>query len=154
MNAAVAHSPLTLVRNPDAMGPASTRVTRTYAASPDKVFRAWTDPASIKAWFAKGEECSADVREGGLFFIAMRGMSKLNPHYGRYLRIDKPRTLEFTWVSEWTQGKESVVTIEIAARGPQTELTLTHDGLPTEEHAAMHNQGWSGFLDELTERLR
>ena len=48
------------------------------------------------------------------------------PHYGRYLRIDRPRLLEFTWISEGTRGKESVVTIELVARGGKTELTLTH----------------------------
>ncbi len=140
-------------RNTQVMGPSSIRVTRRYDAMPEKVFRAWTDPASISAWLTKGEYASADVRPGGLFYLEMRGMEKINPHYGRYLRVDAPRALEFTWVSEWTQGKESVVLLEFAEHDGKTELTLTHDGLPNEELAAAHEQGWTSFLDELGPRL-
>lgn len=152
MNAAI-NSPLMQGRNVKAMGPHSIRLTRTYSAKPEKVFKAWTDPASIGAWLAKGEYFSADVRVGGLFYIEMRGLEKINPHYGRYLRVDGPHALEFTWVSEWTTGKESVVLIELAERNGKTELTLTHDGLPNEILAGAHQQGWGQFLEELEPRL-
>ena len=140
-------------RNARVMGPHSVRVTRTYDAKPEKVFRAWTDPASIGAWLANGEYSTADVRVGGLFYLEMRALEKINPHYGRYLRVDGPRALEFTWVSEWTTGKESVVLIELAERNGKTELTLTHDGLPNEILAGAHQQGWNQFLEELEPRL-
>lgn len=146
-------SPLMQGRNPDVMGPSSIRVTRLYSAKPAKVFKAWTDPASIGSWLTKGEYFSADVRAGGLFYFEMRGLNKLNPHYGRYLRVEGPITLEFTWVSEYTHGKESVVLIELAERDGQTELTLTHDGLPNEDLAEQHRQGWGSFLDQLDSRL-
>ncbi len=152
MNAAI-KAPLMQGRNAKVMGPQSVRITRTYNAKPEKVFRAWTDPASIGAWLAKGEYFSADVRVGGLFYIEMRGLEKINPHYGRYLRIESPGAIEFTWVSEWTAGKESVVLIELAERGGKTELTLTHDGLPNEIFADAHAKGWSSFLEELEPRL-
>ena len=148
MNAAM-QSPLTQGRNEKAMGPHSIRVTRIYDAKPAKVFKAWTDPASLRAWFAKGEHVSADVRVSGLFYIEVYNLEKINPHYGRYLRIDGPHTLEFTWVSEWTMGKESVVLVELAERNGKTELTLTHDGLPNEILADAHRQGWNSCLEEL-----
>jgi|SRR5580765_1526360 len=140
-------------RNAQVMGPHSISVTRTYDAKPEKVFRAWTDPASISAWLANGDYATADVRVGGLFYIEMRGLEKVNPHYGRYLRVDGPHALEFTWVSEWTQGKESVVLIEFAERDGKTELKLTHDGLPNEILAGAHVQGWNHHLDTLESRL-
>jgi uncharacterized protein YndB with AHSA1/START domain len=152
MNAAI-NSPLMQGRNVKVMGPHSIRLTRTYDARPEKVFKAWTDPASIGAWLAKGEYFSTDVRVGGLFYIEMRALEKINPHYGRYLRVDGPRALEFTWVSEWTMGKESVVLLEFAERDGKTELTLTHDGLPNEILAGAHEQGWNSFLDQLAPRL-
>jgi len=148
MNAAM-KSPLMQGRNAKVMGPHSIRLTHTYSAKPEKVFRAWTDAASIAAWLAGGEYCSADVRVGGLFYIEMRALEKINPHYGRYLRVDGPRALEFTWVSEWTMGKESVVLIELVERKGKTELTLTHDGLPNEILASAHAEGWSSFLEQL-----
>ncbi|MEO7149585.1 MAG: SRPBCC domain-containing protein [Rhodanobacteraceae bacterium] len=77
----------------------------------------------------------------------------IRPHYGRYLRVESPRLLEFTWVSEHTRGKESVVTIELTPLGKQTELRLTHEGLPDEEMAHAHRGGWTYFLDALVAHL-
>src|SRR5438046_3923118 len=38
---------------------------------------------------------------------------RLWAHYCRYLRVERPRLLEFTWMSEATRGLESRVTIEV-----------------------------------------
>ncbi len=141
-------------RNQKAMGEFSINIPRTYDATPERVFRAWTDPASVKAWLADGKNISIDPRENGLFFIEMPWQERIYPHYGRYLRVESPRLLEFTWVSEASLGKESVVLIELTARGAQTDLTLTHDGLPDEQQAKSHHGGWSGFLDGLVDRLK
>ncbi|MBO9662712.1 SRPBCC domain-containing protein [Dokdonella sp.] len=140
-------------RNTAAMGPFHTKVPRTLDASVERVFDAWIEPASVKAWLAHDGNASVDAREGGLFYIEMPHEGRFYPHYGRYLRIERPTLLEFTWVSEGTLGKESVVTIELTPRGERTELLLRHEGLPTEEWAKSHNGGWSGFLDLLVERL-
>src|SRR5205807_501020 len=110
--------------------------------------------AKVKAWLAGGGNASVDARVDGLFYIAMPREGRIYPHYGRYLRIEKPRLLQFTWVSEGTQGKESVVTVELASRGRQTELLLIHEGLPSEEMAESHRGGWTHFLESLVERLR
>ncbi len=141
-------------RNEKAMGPFSMRVPRVYDASAERVFAAWTDPASVRAWLAGGQNASVDARVDGLFYIEMPWQERIYPHYGRYLLVEKPRLLEFTWVSEGTQGKESVVTIELTPRGKQTELVLTHAGLPTEALADDHRGGWIQFLESLVERLK
>lgn len=140
-------------RNEDAMGPFRISMPKTYDASPERVFRAWTDPASVKIWFAEGGDTVMDPRPDGLFYLGMLHGGVPRPHYGRYLRVESPRLLEFTWVSEHTRGKESVVTIEFIARGKQTELCLTHEGLPDEEMAMAHTKGWTYFLDTLVERV-
>lgn len=140
-------------RNTSAMGPFHTRVPRTLDASAERVFDAWIEPSSVKAWLAHGGNASVDPRENGLFYIEMPYEGRIYPHYGRYLRVERPTLLEFTWVSEGTLGKESVVTIEFTARGKQTELLLRHEGLPSEEMAKSHNEGWSGFFDLLVDRL-
>jgi uncharacterized protein YndB with AHSA1/START domain len=140
-------------RNESAMGIFSIRIPRLYDAPPERVFRAWTDPVSVKAWLASGGQAVIDARENGLFFLGMAVNDRVVPHYGRYLRVESPRLLEFTWVSEHTHGKESVVLIELSARGTQTELTLTHDGLPSEKAAEGHTGGWTSFLDKLVGRL-
>ena len=141
-------------RNPKAMGEFSLAIPRSYNAAPERVFKAWTEPASVKAWLAGGADIVIDPREGGLFYLEMPWQDRIYPHYGRYLRIDAPRVLEFTWVSEGTQGKESIVTIELVARNGKTELTLKHEGLPNEATAKDHEGGWTEFLDQLVELLR
>src|SRR5258707_33972 len=86
----------------------------TPRAASENVVKAWVDPASVKAWLAGGKgDIVVDPRAGGLFYIEMPWQERIYPHYGRYLRVESPRVLEFTWVSEGTQGKESVVTIEL-----------------------------------------
>ena len=140
-------------RNEKAMGDFSISIPRTYDASPEKVFKAWIDPASVKAWLAGGKDIAIDPREGGLFYIAMPWQERIYPHYGRYLRVESPRVLEFTWVSEGTQGKESVVTIEFVSRNGKTELLLKHDGLPSEASGTDHRGGWTDFLEKLVARL-
>jgi Uncharacterized conserved protein len=141
-------------RNEQAMGPFKTRVPRTYDASAERVFDAWVNPDHVRDWLASGGRASIDPRVDGLFYLEMPFEERIYPHYGRYLRVERPRLLEFTWVSEGTHGKESVVTIELTARGKQTELSLTHEGLPDEEMAQSHHDGWSQFLESLVERLR
>lgn len=140
-------------RNEKAMGAFRTDVARSYTARPEQVFDAWVNPVSVKAWLADGEKAIVDPREDGLFYIEMPYEGRNYPHYGRYLRVERPRVLEFTWVSEGTRGKESVVKIELVARGGKTELTLSHEGLPDQEMADSHQGGWSNFLDSLTKRF-
>jgi uncharacterized protein YndB with AHSA1/START domain len=139
--------------NEKGMGAFRADVARTYDAKPERVFDAWTNPASVSAWLAGGEKAIVDARVDGLFYIGMPWKERIYAHYGRYLRIEKPRLIEFTWVSEGTEGKESVVTIELIARGASTELRLSHIGLPSEESAASHKGGWSDFLDQLVARV-
>lgn len=140
-------------RNESAMGSFRISLPRTYDASPERVFRAWTDADSARAWLAMGGDASIDPRPDGLFYLGMSVNGKIQPHYGRYLRVEAPRLLEFTWVSESTYGKESVVTIEFMPRGSQCELHLTHEGLPDEKQAMGHTKGWTHFLDTLVKRI-
>lgn len=140
-------------RNENAMGPLSIQLPRTYDATPERVFRAWTEADSVKAWLAMGGDASVDPRPDGLFYLGMAWNGAIMPHYGRYLRVEPPHRLEFTWVSETTRGKETVVVLEFIARGKQTELHLRQDGLPDEDSATKHTGGWTHFLDGLVERL-
>lgn len=140
-------------RNENAMGPSRISVTRIYDAPPERVFGAWTDQESAKVWLAMGGDASIDPRPDGLFYLGMCWNGAILPHYGRYLRVEAPRLLEFTWVSETTRGKETVVTIEITLRGRQTELRLTNEGLPDEETAMKHSEGWTHFLETLAARV-
>ncbi len=57
--------------------PATTlRLTRTFAAPREKVFRAWTDPEELKKWFGPvgyaTPMAEVDLRVGGKYQLGMR----------------------------------------------------------------------------------
>ena len=51
-------------------------------------------------------------------------------------------------------GMETLVTIDLAEAGTETELTLTHEKLPSQNSIDHHSKGWIsmfGCLDRLVE---
>ena len=59
--------------------------------------------------------------------------------------VEPPNRLSFTWISNYTDQRPTVVTIEFHERGTGTELVLTHRGLPAREIEG-HRQGWTDIL--------
>jgi uncharacterized protein YndB with AHSA1/START domain len=124
---------------------------REYAATPERLFKAWTDPEELARWFAPNPEltidASVDLRVGGRYRVAM------GPHVvvGSYREIDAPRRLAFTWQWETAEGAaETMVTVELepVATG-RTRLVLRHERLPSESERSNHEQGWRAIFDRL-----
>lgn len=138
--------------NPEIRGPFSCTVPRVIAASPERVFRAWTDPARAKAWLSNGGDLVLQPEKGGLYFLDMVYGGHTYPHYGRYLQVEPNRLLEFTWVSQTTLGKESIVRVDFEPEGSGTKITLTHRGLPDEKLRNDHEGGWIELLEWLEQR--
>lgn len=74
------------------------------------------------------------------------------PHYGRFPQIDRPRRVEYMWMSEATKGAESIVTVTMEPQGDQTEVTLRHSGVPDDETGSQHKDGWTWVLSALASR--
>lgn len=130
-------------------------IERILSASPERVFRAWTDPEELILWLSPSPEGSAevDLRVGGRFRIVMSGGGREIEHTGEYRELEIPHRLVFTWASEFTDG-ESVVTVELhPSAGGKTRLVLSHELLPA-SHVKSHEQGWGTFLDALNTRLK
>lgn len=129
------------------------RLQRLFSARPQEVFDAWLDPESLREWMCPGAQTVTDVqvdaRVGGLFRIVMRRQAGEFVHTGEYREIRPPERLVFTWRSHATHWKDSLVTVELAAQGENTELILTHELLPDEEALRQHTQGWQGIGDKL-----
>jgi uncharacterized protein YndB with AHSA1/START domain len=89
----------------------------------------------------------------GLFYHVVKHEGRLWPHYGRFIRLDRGRTIEHTWVSEATRGLETVVTITLVPRNGGTEVTLHHANVPDDEMGRAHKDGWSWYLNVLAERF-
>ena len=128
-------------------------VSRTIPARADTVFDVWMDPKSPGGpWFG-ADRLILNTVVDGLFYFAMKHESRTWPHYGRFVRIDRPVVAEYTWVSEATKGVESVVTVSFEAKGDQTEVTLRHTGLPDDEMGRQHQEGWNWALSMLGQRF-
>lgn len=128
---------------------------RTLPAPPERVFRAWTDPGEMGAWFAPNPdlEVSAEVelRVEGRYRIAM-GEHVVG---GVYREIQPPTRLVFTWRWEASEDpEEMLVTVELEAHGDGTRLRLRHERLADAEARANHAEGWELCLPRLEVFLR
>jgi uncharacterized protein YndB with AHSA1/START domain len=128
-------------------------VARTIPASPEKIFDLWINPKSPGGpWFG-GERVIVNPVVDGLFYLAAKSEGRIWPHYGRFLRLERPRVVEYTWMSEGTKGAESIVTLTMEPRGGETEVTLRHSGVPDDEMGRRHKDGWTWILSTLAEGL-
>ena len=127
--------------------PKTVTTTRQLKAPPERVFRAWTDPADVKRWF-KPTRLIMDAKVDGLWHSEVEWQGKRWPHYGRFTRLERPRLFEQTWMSEATHGLETVVRVELEPKGGGTEVRLTHSGLPDDE-AENHRKSWEQILSSL-----
>ena len=129
------------------------RVVRHIEAAPQKVFDAWLDPSCPGSpWNGAGRALlTAEV--DGLFYRAHRSKDGAHElaHYGRFTALERPRRIQYTWVSQHTQGLESLVTLYLLTQGDATQITLVHENLPDDDMGRMHEAGWQyyfGLLDE------
>jgi uncharacterized protein YndB with AHSA1/START domain len=128
-------------------------VNRTIPASPEKIYDVWIDPKSPGGPWHGAERVIFNPVVDGLYYLAIKHEGRVWPHYGRFTKMERPRLVEFTWMSEGTKGAESVVTVTLQPRGDQTEVTLRHAGVPDDELGHQHKEGWTWILNAFAEAL-
>jgi uncharacterized protein YndB with AHSA1/START domain len=136
------------------------RLSRSFAAPRERVFRAFTAPTQLTKWWGpKGftvPACTMDVRAGGAWHTVMRSPEgKDHIISGVYREIVPPERLVFTWAWEQdgARSHETVVTIELLETPGGTRLELTHELFESEDSRDRHRQGWSGCFDCLEQAL-
>jgi uncharacterized protein YndB with AHSA1/START domain len=121
------------------------------------VFDAWLDPEVVGAWMfghaTPDEEVvrmSVDPRVGGSFSFLIRRNGKEIDHVGKYLEIDRPRRLVFTWAVRENLPDTSRVILEISPAPGGADLTLTHELDPKwADYAERTEEGWTKILTAL-----
>ena len=135
-------------------------ISRDIAASPERAFDAWLDPAIARRFlFATpdGEmlTCEIDARVGGRGLIVERRASGDARHRLLFEEIDRPRRLVFLFAADPAEeGQWTRVTIEIAPAPTGAHLTLTNEMDPA--WAAYEEQtrhGWTMILDTLSRTI-
>ncbi len=136
------------------------RLTRRLAASRERVFRAWTDPDALAAWYGpegvQTRKVQVDLRPGGSYSLEMHEADgEVYPLSGVYREILPPQRLVMTWT--WghgvLDGLETLLTIELHEADGGTELVLLHERLPTQTARDKHEEGWTSALAVLEQYL-
>ena len=126
----------------------------TINAPAAKVFAALTDPDQLPKWWGDDEtyHCTSmerDLRVGGTWKTT--GVGTDGGEFtveGKYLAIDAPRLLEYSWLPSFgtPHDAETVVRIELAESNGATHLRLTHSGFSSRESRDQHDAGWVSVL--------
>src|SRR3954447_8772287 len=131
--------------------------TVTIKATAERCFDAWLDPAIAGQFMTGRTEMTATMMnepvEGGAFRLAMRDARGVYEHEGRYVLIERPRRLVFTWVSLGTQERLSLVTVTFTPTPQGVRVDLVHEGVPDDGAAREHAQGWAEIMTKLKLRL-
>jgi uncharacterized protein YndB with AHSA1/START domain len=129
-------------------------ISRTYPATVERVFKAWTDANQLGQWFAPSDDyttqASVDLRVGHEYRIAIAHKGgNIHTVLGTYRVIEPPRKLVYTWRWEGGPSADTLVTVDFPPEGDSTRVTITHDQFADAETRGKHNDGWNGCLDRL-----
>lgn len=126
-------------------------------APPERVFDAWCDSRTAARFLLVGNaalgEVRLDPRVGGEVFVAMRDEHTEILHRGAFVVVARPSRLVFTWVSQPTRLRLTVVSVDFIAEGTGTRVRLLHEGFAEESDARSHEGGWTGILTALAETM-
>jgi uncharacterized protein YndB with AHSA1/START domain/uncharacterized damage-inducible protein DinB len=131
-------------------------------ATPERIFRALTDPEELIAWWGSPEtyRCRSwelDLAVGGAWRCS--GQNAAGQPFsveGRYLEVEPPRRLAFTWRASWVDAPETRVRIELAPEAGGTRLVWTHSGFSGYPRALEDHRGGLpavvGWLGDFSQR--
>ena len=128
-------------------------IARIVAATPERVFAAWTDAEQLAAWWwpqLDGTTYDVDARLGGRFRIHSSGIGATVT--GVYTEVEPPRRLVFTWSWEDEGEPEAVVedTVVVTFEPDDggTLVTVAHTSVAHVPEGGAE-QGWNDVMDRL-----
>jgi uncharacterized protein YndB with AHSA1/START domain len=133
-------------------------ITRIFEAPRERVFKAWTDPEQVAAWFGPGqmesprERIHIDLRVGGRYEITMvqrGGGPEFSIGY-EILELVEPEliVLRSDPMPEVGMHEPTVVRVEFHNHGDKTRMTLSDGPLPPEGRGHAE-AGWNAAFDKL-----
>jgi uncharacterized protein YndB with AHSA1/START domain len=135
------------------------RIERTFAASAEEVFDAWTSPEVMRRWLHPGSDwetpqAEVDLRVGGKVRVVMRSPDgSESESHGEYRLIDRPHRLVMTWAFADEPSNEQLIELSFSSTEGATTVLMLNSGISTDERRARQDRGWRGCLEELERAL-
>jgi uncharacterized protein YndB with AHSA1/START domain len=135
------------------------RVQRVMPAAPEVVFDQWLDPESLAEWMCphpvRVVDLAVEPHVGGTVSFDIDDSGTRALITGRFLAIDRPHLLRFTWSeSDWPDPTAvSVVNVAFEPLGDdETLMTIEHSLLPRDVFDD-YQRGWVDVCDQFAEFL-
>jgi uncharacterized protein YndB with AHSA1/START domain len=132
------------------------RIERTFDATAEEVFDAWTSPEVMRRWFhAVAEwdtpEAEVDLRVGGRVRVVMRAPDgEQHAMGGEYRVIERPHRLVMTWTFyDDEPGNEQLIELTFSESDGSTMVRMINSQISTNGRRESQNWGWNGCFDEL-----
>ena len=129
---------------------------RVINTSPDKIYRAFTDPIAMASWIPPyGFLCvvhSMDVRQGGNYRMSFINFSTGNGHSfgGTYLALKPNEFIQYTdQFEDPNLPGEMVTSVWLKKVSCGTELKIIQEGIPSVIPTEMCYLGWQESLEKL-----
>lgn len=129
---------------------------RIVKASPEKVFRAFTQASAMATWLPPyGFICTVHhlkAEKGGTFRMSFENFSTGNSHSfgGSYLEIKQNELLKYTdTFDDPNLPGEMTTTVSLRQTIAGTELNILQEGIPEVIPAEMCYLGWQESLEKL-----
>lgn len=134
-------------------------ITRIFDAPREEVFRAWTDPDQVAAWFGPEhfdtQRVQIDLRVGGRYELVMvqRDSGAEFPVGYEIVEIVEPELLVLRSdpMPEVGMHEPTIVRIELHDHGDKTRMTLSDGPYPAGQRHA--EAGWIAAFDKLAARM-
>lgn len=130
---------------------------RILKASPEKVFRAFTDATAIASWLPPyGFLCTVHqmkAEKGGNFKMSFTNFSTGSSHSfgGTYIEVKQNEFLKYTdTFDDPNLPGEMITSVSLRKTMVGTEIKITQEGIPSAIPAEMCYLGWQESLDKLT----
>ena len=134
-------------------------IVRTFDASPEEVYAAWTDVPTMRRWF--GHMVVADVRIRGRYRVENpSGNGPTFAHVGEFEILEPAKRIRMSFRFDGPGGTgftdEFIEMTFRALPGGRTEMTFTTGwngaGMGDEEQGALR-EGWTQWFDQLATAL-
>ena len=135
-------------------------ITRVFDAPRERVFRAWTDPDELAAWYGPGEHFTTpkekiriDLRVGGRYELTMvmRDGGAEFPVGYEILELVEPELLVMRSDPIPGMHEATILRLELHDERDRTRMVLTDGPYPAGRSHA--EAGWNAAFDKLAERV-